>query len=268
MKARQAIICSVCFAFVYGCVREYQCFGKEECPDPKICDPIKGKCVFKCETDDDCDSNEVCVDYECEPKPVEKPLTCPEDMVLIDRRFCIDRFEASRPDATESSAGNDNSRALSVKGVIPWQAPTNAVAEAACAASEKRLCSPAEWEYACRGPDKTAYGYGDSYNPLTCNGIETFGRENFRLLPTGFLDECMNEWRVFDMNGNLWERVAGGDDMTVRGGAFNCIDSATLHRCDYVPGNWIPSALGFRCCLDPEVIELTPDGGVYDENDY
>jgi len=45
--------------------------------------------------------------------------------------------------------------------------------------------------------------------------------------------------------------VAGGSDMTVRGGAFNCNDSAALHKCAYVPGNWTPSARGFRCCLTP-----------------
>lgn len=267
MKIRQAISCFfICFSIASGCVQQYRCYEDDECPEPKICDRGKGDCVYKCITNRDCESEEICVNHECEPKPIEKPepqqsLSCPEEMVLIDERFCIDRFEASRPDATEISRGSDDARALSVKGVIPWQASTNAVAESACAASEKRLCSPAEWEYACRGPDKTNYAYGDIYDPVTCNGIETFGRDNFHLLRTGSIEECTNDWGVFDMNGNLWERVAGGDDTTVRGGAFNCIDSASLHRCDYVPGNWTPSALGFRCCLDPVVTETLPVGG-------
>jgi formylglycine-generating enzyme required for sulfatase activity len=172
-------------------------------------------------------------------------------MVAVAKLFCIDRYEASRPDATATSYGTDNSRAQSVEGVYPWQVVSNEEAEAACESSGKRLCSPEEWQLACQGPNGTVYAYGDAYQPAVCNGIDTFGRTDYHLTPTGALPECANEWGVFDMNGNLWEYVSGGSDLTVRGGAFNCIDSATLHRCDYIPGSWAPSALGFRCCLTP-----------------
>jgi formylglycine-generating enzyme required for sulfatase activity len=134
---------------------------------------------------------------------------------------------------------------------MPWQVADNATAEAACGATGKRLCTPEEWQTACKGPDGTAYSYGSTYKASACNGIDAFGRQNFHLVPTGSFPDCTNEWGVFDMNGNLWEHVAGGSDMRVRGGAHNCSDSAALHRCDYVPGNWSPSARGFRCCLTP-----------------
>lgn len=254
----------------HGCVRQYRCFENKECK-PKICE--QGECVYKCSDDRPCNPGFRCVEHECAPLQVERPrnreteITCPEEMVLMADLFCIDRYEASRPDATEITAGSDDSKALSVEGVMPWQAPTNAIAEAACAASGKRLCSPTEWEYACRGPDETDYAYGDGYDPVACNGIDTFEPGGYHLLPTGSFDRCTNAWGVFDMNGNLWERVAGGDDTTVRGGAFNCKDSKEYHRCDYVPNTWSPSALGFRCCLDPEVTEVLSDGGVPDEND-
>ncbi|MBN2575084.1 MAG: SUMF1/EgtB/PvdO family nonheme iron enzyme [Deltaproteobacteria bacterium] len=176
--------------------------------------------------------------------------------------FCIDRYEASRPDATATSAGKDGSRAMSVLGVLPWMVADNATAEKACAASGKRLCLPEEWRIACQGPDGTVYAYGDAYDPAICNGIDTFGRSGFHLTPTGDFAECTNEWGVFDINGNLWEHTAGGSEMTVRGGAFNCNDSATLHRCDYVPGDWVPSALGFRCCLTPSGPPVGSDGGL------
>ena len=52
------------------------------------------------------------------------------------------------------------------------------------------------------------------------------------------------------MNGNVWEHVRGGGRKLVRGGAFNCSDSRTLHTCIYIPGYWEPSAQGFRCCSD------------------
>ncbi|MBN1655341.1 MAG: SUMF1/EgtB/PvdO family nonheme iron enzyme [Deltaproteobacteria bacterium] len=261
MNAR-TIYCLILVILTQSCVHQ-RCYENRDCPYPKEC--TLGRCEYKCTDDSACGIGFKCVNYECEPAPNEneeqekKPLNCPEEMVPVAEVFCIDRFEASRPDATETSTGSDSSRALSARGVLPWQAPSNEVAEAACAASNKRLCTAQEWELACTGPDKTIYGYGNSYDPLICNGIETFGRDGYHLLPTGSLADCTNEWGVFDINGNLWERTAGGSDKTVRGGAYNCIDSETLHRCDYVPGDWDPSALGFRCCLTPK---SASDGGV------
>jgi hypothetical protein len=45
----------------------------------------------------------------------------------------------------------------------------------------------------------------------------------------------------------VWELVDDGTPQGhFRGGAYNCIDSETLHRCDYVGTNIL--AKGFRCC--------------------
>src|SRR5690606_17359605 len=98
-------------------------------------------------------------------------------------------------------------RATSRAGVLPWQVADNARAESACAAAGKRLCTPAEWELACRGPDGTVYSYGDAYEPATCNGIDAFGRGAFHLAVTGAFPACTNAWGVVDINGNLWEHV-------------------------------------------------------------
>jgi len=106
------------------------------------------------------------------------------------------------------------------------------------------------------------YGYGDVYEPSTCNGIHTFGLDGFHLLPTGSLPGCVNDWGAYDMNGNLWEHTLGGSNRTIRGGAYNCKDSQTLHRCDYIPTDWEPSARGFRCCLIPD--PTAQDAGVPD----
>ena len=113
------------------------------------------------------------------------------------------------------------------------------------------------------GPDDTVYSYGDTYDPTACNGIDAFGRPNFHLAPTGAFPRCTNEWGLFDINGNLWEQIAGGTDMTVRGGAYNCSDSASLHRCRYPSGSFTPSARGFRCCLTPAATE--PDSGAEEQ---
>ncbi len=247
-----------------GCVKE-RCYQDGDCSGGRVCG-ASGTCVFACVRDADCGEGFRCADHRCLPKPPPTPVHCPEDMALIADSFCVDRYEASRPDATADSAGREETRAFSRAGVLPWLAKDNAVAKAACEAAGKRLCTPAEWETACRGPSGTIYGYGDDYDPGICNGIETFGPGRFHLVPTGSFPECTNPWGVFDMNGNVWEHVLGGDGTSVRGGAFNCSDSRTFHRCDYVPRTWTPAALGFRCCLgaggtpDPGPEADAPDG--------
>jgi sulfatase modifying factor 1 len=240
-----------------GCVKQ-KCYDDLDCPAPKICSD-SGECVYECLSDSDCGAGFICADHLCRPNP-QGPIVCPPGMVAVADTFCIDRFEASRIDATDTDAGVDNSRAQSVSYVMPWQVTSNADADAACLAAGKRLCTPEEWQLACEGSDHTVYSYGDSYDPYACNGIDTFGPDwcCFKLIPTGSLASCTNEWDVLDMNGNLWEHVAGGDDMTVRGGAFNCSDSAFLHRCEYIPATWSPSAKGFRCCLSPPASASSP----------
>jgi len=195
-----------------------------------------------------------CVNHRCQPKSTE-PIECPADMVNIENAFCIDRFEASRPDATETEHGKDTSRAVSQPGVLPWQltpSENNQTARDACRAAGKDLCSPQQWQAACEGGAGTVYGYGDVYEPETCNGIDTYGLSGFHLLPTGALPRCQSDYGVYDINGNLWEHTLNGDATTIRGGAYNCKDSQTLHRCDYIPRVWEPSARGFRCCLVPD----------------
>lgn len=250
---RLAIIAALCSST--GCVKGV-CYDNHDCPAPQICS-ARGACVLQGasttppplatpdaspDAGDDEETGGL-ADAEADAAPV-----CPPFMAAVGD-FCIDIYEASRSDATANSAGSDSSRANSVAGVLPWQVGSNAEAAQACKTAGKRLCSPSEWQTACEGPEKTAYAYGSSYSASTCNGIDAFGG-NFHLAPTGSFPGCTNAWGVFDMNGNVWEHVAGGTDMTVRGGAYNCSDSATYHRCDYIPTTWTPSAKGFRCCTD------------------
>ncbi|MCU0661203.1 MAG: SUMF1/EgtB/PvdO family nonheme iron enzyme [Myxococcota bacterium] len=234
---------------------DQRCYEQADCPAPKICGPT-GRCAFECSTASDCATGFSCTGHVCTPSSAEK-ITCPSDMVAVSNLFCIDRFEASRLDASASEPGIVGSLARSAAGVLPWQVESNSVAQGACRACGKRLCLPEEWQLACNGPEHTVYAYGDMYDPAICNGIDTYGRDSFHLEPTGTFPHCTNEWGAYDLNGNLWEHVSGGSDQTIRGGAYNCSNSAALHRCDYVPGSWTPSARGFRCCLTPEA----SDGG-------
>jgi len=214
------------------------------------------------------------------------PAPCPSCMVLVNNTFCIDIYEASRPDATSTSQGTSTAKAVCAPSVIPWYstALTKAEAAGACAAAGKRLCTPAEWTLACSGTTNKAYAYGNAYNPTTCNGIDTFclcGAGTtcanvtpcpyphcfnmpppsgtpatgcgawFHVVPTGSFPSCVDEWGVHDLNGNVWELVDTADALLhFRGCAYNCGDSEALHRCDY-DATWGPSAQGFRCCADP-----------------
>jgi formylglycine-generating enzyme required for sulfatase activity len=198
-------------------------------------------------------------------------MSCPDGMVPIEGAFCIDRWEASRPDATLTAPGADGSRATSRPHVMPWIAVDPAEmnterAAAARAAAGKRLCAPQEWRVVCRGPLDTTYSYGDAYDPVACNGLDTFCRcegppypgchgecgASVHAVATGTFPECASAWGVFDLNGNAWELVASEDGLDhYRGGAYNCLDPARLHDCDY-EATWNPSAKGFRCCADGE----------------
>ena len=245
-----------------GCLVTEYCYSNADCTEPQICQQ-DGVCDYECKVDADCGEGMGCVAYRCEPKSAE-PIECPSDMVNIADAFCIDRYEASKPDATETSKGSDTSRAVSKAGVLPWQLQfdeNNQTARDACLASGKDLCTPQQWQAACEGQAGTVYGYGDIYEPETCNGIDTYGLSGFHLLPTASLPNCKSDWGVYDINGNLWEHTLNGSAKTIRGGAYNCKDSQTLHRCDYIPSNWEPTARGFRCCLVPsgESDAGTPD---------
>lgn len=205
---------------------------------------------------------------------------CPVDMVPIGETTCLDRFEASRPDATAASKGTDTSQATSRAGVLPWFPADITTARAACAAAGKRLCREDEIRTACKGPAETAYTYGNTYAPATCNGIDTFchcdsancagaqpcpypGCYNrgpdgvvgkgcgaaLRVMPTGSFPGCVNEYGAYDLSGNVWELVdRGSNEAWFMGGAFNCMDSQAQHRCDSLVQG--VSARGFRCCAD------------------
>ncbi|MFH1131001.1 MAG: SUMF1/EgtB/PvdO family nonheme iron enzyme [Pseudomonadota bacterium] len=236
----------------------------------------------------DTDSTDSILDFSAKDFDLTDGTTpsCPPCMVLVNNMFCIDKYEASRPDATAVSQGVQTSQAICAPGVIPWHDFTlsRAVVAQACAYAGKRLCELGEWKYSCSGPKNTNYGYGNTYDPVICNGIDTFCfcgpteacagvspcpyphcynqppqsgpppdfcGSNMHVTATGSYANCTNSLGVFDMNGNVWEVVEAGDGLDhFRGGAYNCIDSETLHRCDFDITSGI-SARGFRCCANP-----------------
>jgi hypothetical protein len=215
-------------------------------PSDEVCD----------NEDDDCDGD---VDEDA-----------PDDMVAIQNgatTFYMYRYEASRPDATASGLGSASHRSCSKVGVYPWRNVTKTEAEAACAASGKRLCTEAEWQLGCAGAGGLAFPYGNTYDADACNGrevdLDCSGADSDELAvagrsfscPPGGSSACVSTTGAVDMSGNLreWTSTAvGASSFRVRGGGFDNIEAGL--RCDFAfiaftPDTAFPN-LGFRCCSD------------------
>ncbi len=240
---------------------------------------------FTCPPEECDDENDQAGDG-CTPGCVREVGTCPPDMVLIPadtelgltNPYCMDRYEASRADATEQFRGTNVNKAVSQPGVIPWWSNpmTSRVLlqfETACQSAGKRICSREEFFAACTGPDRHTYVFGDVFDREICNCVDTFCDDycvehgispcptdpncgytyySFHAVPTGSLPGCTNVYGTFDVTGNLWEIVPSDTDSRgyeVRGGAFNCAGASTRLQCTFNAG-WTALYAGFRCCRD------------------
>ncbi|MBL9020463.1 MAG: hypothetical protein JNL83_40135 [Myxococcales bacterium] len=67
------------------------------------------------------------------------------------------KYAASRPGATSTSAGTDQTFACSTPNVLPWTNITYPQAVAACSSVGARLCTEAEWQSMCSQPVTPAY---------------------------------------------------------------------------------------------------------------
>lgn len=213
---------------------------------------------------------------------------CPSDMVSVDGRFCIDRWEASldRIDERGKVIGRQSPYlppvpgtrwiARSRPGVIPQAHISQEQASVACAEAGKRLCSDEEWIKACRGRNSTQYPYGNAEEKGRCNdrgvsplrvlhgkddsvfGIGPMNDPRLNQVPgslarTGSFSRCRGSYGNFDMVGNLHEWTAATQG-TFRGGYY--LDThINGDGCGYQTTAHVPSyfdySIGFRCCRDP-----------------
>lgn len=179
--------------------------------------------------------------------PTTRPAPAPgragsygEEILL--EGYCIDRYEYPN-----------------LEGALPRVDVTWAEARALCQARGKRLCTELEWEYACGGPDRLAYGYGDRFEAGRCNTpvpVDGAWNRGAGIAPSGLHPACGNDNGVRDLIGNVWEWTDGWYDeargwRVVRGGSW--FHSANLARSEARYGRHLTQAyhldlVGFRCC--------------------
>ena len=220
--------------------------------------------------------------------PARATAKCPADMASVEGRFCVDRFEGSLverlPDGTERPHSPYEPPedghvylARSVKDVIPQGYVSASQAAAACRAVGKRLCHPVEWRAACGGSEGYAYPYGPKRRPGACHdhgkapmmvfhastmsrgwGLTELNDPRNNQLEgtlerTGTFPDCVNDYGVYDMVGNLHEWTADPNG-TFQGGYWldtsqhgdGCAYRTIAHGYTYHD-----YSTGFRCCADP-----------------
>lgn len=160
---------------------------------------------------------------------------------------------------------------------VPQAYVTGAQAQSACRAAGKRLCQPVEWRAACGGKQGFAFPYGKSrvatkchdrgvapmlvffadtmkrgWGPLELNDPR-LNQQPGTVGKTGAYPECVNDYGLYDMVGNLHEWTADPNG-TFQGGYWldtsqhgdGCAYRTIAHPFDYRD-----YSIGFRCCADP-----------------
>jgi hypothetical protein len=199
-----------------------------------------------------------------------------DNMIKVNNVW-VYQYEASHPDATGGSVGNNGTRACSNAAVLPWAPVTETAAAAACAAvldsngSPMRLCTAAEWQTACNLGNATnpiwSYAAGPTtYVGATCNGFDrglgaawaTGSGAACYSNPANQMNGTTSAGKIYDLSGNLAEWTSTqvmANNKTyyqVKGGAFNnfanginCDFSFTIEQPTYQFTD-----LGYRCCAD------------------
>lgn len=174
------------------------------------------------------------------------PVGCLATVIIND--FEIFQFEASRVDASPEAAGEDAAGVCSRAGVLPWTDIDLEGARAACATVGFSVCSGAQWQQACVGPELWAYPYGPEYAAGTCNDhVAGSGA----LEVCGARPECVGPTGIHDQNGNVWELT---DDGQRRGASYKL--TASMFRpeagaCEagfVIADGFFGRDVGFRCC--------------------
>jgi hypothetical protein len=215
---------------------------------------------------------------------------CPDDMALVQDRFCVDKWEASLDEVAADGTATPHAAharletghvyiARSRADVYPQAYVSAREARAACTRAQKRLCEPVEWRAACGGSEGTAFPYGGQRRANACHdtgvapmlvlypeqakrgafGVPEMNDPRLNQLPntlakTGAYADCKNDFGVYDMVGNLHEWTADTNG-TFQGGFW--LDTAQhgdgcAYRTIAHDFDYHDYSTGFRCCADPQ----------------
>lgn len=228
------------------------------------------------------------------PKTETPRGSCADGMVLVQgahvdqvQRLCIDWREghcwgvlpgaiARERQTTNVAVCMDKFEWPNRAGAPPAVMDRFVEAEAKCQSVGKRLCSEAEWELACEGPQERLYPYGDAYDKTACNTDKPYKpvseaklassnaaiwqREAKRVWqgePSGSFPKCESPYGVMDMTGNVEEWVTTTRPewqfrSSLKGGYWakpwvGCRGTNDSHG-----PNFRFYEVGFRCCQDPK----------------
>ncbi|MEI8256860.1 MAG: SUMF1/EgtB/PvdO family nonheme iron enzyme [Deltaproteobacteria bacterium] len=191
----------------------------------------------------------------------EFPMRCAEfapTRCISQRRHvsvCMDEFEYP------------NHQGAFPQVMVSWYA-----ARRACEARGARLCSMAEWTFACEGEQMLPYPYGLQRDDTACNfdhqsmrpdrprlgNPATAADESARLyeaVPSGQYARCVSPTGIHDMTGNADEWVTNETgrpfQSALKGGWWGpirgrCRPATVSHN-----EGFVYYQIGFRCCADP-----------------
>ncbi len=164
-------------------------------------------------------------------------IDCPDDMVMLDGTFCIDRYEAPNK-----------------CGAKPMEGLSYEDAESYCEQQGKRLCSVAEWERACRGPDcRLNFMEMKPFSGAACRaGLDV--QPDLRPAVSGTLESCETPEGIADLFGNMWEWVDGDYKKYYKyiyGGAGTREKSAYCSKKMWAKPGERKVFFGARCCSIP-----------------
>ena len=170
--------------------------------------------------------------------------------------FCIDRFEYPNR-----------------RGAFPWIVVSWTEAQSICTGGGKRLCSEAEWTFACEGEDALPYPYGFARDAQACNVDRTWRAYDPSALGSGNPDKiraevdrlwqgeasgarpaCRSPFGVYDMTGNVdeWTKsvAATGHRSILKGGYWGPVRTRCRPTTRIHGETFAFYQQGFRCCTD------------------
>lgn len=210
------------------------CFNTGACPNDMVevegdfCSNVEQKCLYNVDVDGKREDKPADDTWSC--GEFQSPSVCKSD-AKVHLHFCMDKYEwPNKP------------------GQIPQDWMTWYDAKKAVESVGKRLCTHREWTLAAEGPDMHPVPYGDGFHrdnticnfdrhysditntpefkALNLKGIDVFQSKSpndamsqalrMFLVPSGSKPDCVSDYGVHDMAGNIDEFVVN------EGGAMEC----------------------------------------------